>query len=152
MPERNAETIYQLYCREGKTIREIARQYRCRTATILAIMDAAKIARRRPGRQRAPLPVWDRKKLHQLVRAKGMPYTRAFARRHGVSREKLAVLLGERSLERGRRSQQVALEHDTEIRNAFDARASVNVLATQYGCTRRAISYSLDRTSGNNGK
>ena len=38
--------------------------------------------------------------------------------------------------------------HDAEIRKAYDAGASVNALAAQYGCTKRAISYSLDRTSG----
>ncbi|MEI7642930.1 MAG: hypothetical protein WCJ55_01355 [Chloroflexales bacterium] len=148
----DAETLYQLYITEGKTVRVIARLHRCRTADLLAAMDAAGIPRRRPGRPRAPLPTWDRAKLQQLVRAKGMHYTRAFARRHGVSREKLAALLGERALDRGRRSQQVALEHDAAIRAAYDAGESINALATRYGCTRRAIGYSLDRTSGNNGK
>lgn len=148
----DAEMLHQLYVVEGKTIREIARLHRCRTATLLAAMDDAGIVRRRPGRQRTPLPTWDSDKLHQLVRANGMAYVRGFASRHGVSSEKLAVLLGARSLDRGRRSQQVALEHDAEIRKAYDAGASVNALAAQYGCTRRAISYSLDRTSGNKGK
>ncbi|MEI8305553.1 MAG: hypothetical protein WCF99_00680 [Chloroflexales bacterium] len=152
MPLPDAETLYQRYVVEGKTIRAIAHLHRCRTADLLAAMDAAGIPRRRPGRPRAPLPAWDREKLQQLVRAKGMRYTRAFARRHGVSREKLAALLGERALDRGQRSQQVAVEHDHAIRAAYDAGESINALATRYGCTRRAIGYSLDRTSGNNGK
>lgn len=148
----DAETLHQLYCVEGQTVRKIARLHGCRTATLLAAMDAAGIVRRRPGRQRALLPAWDSDKLHQLVQAKGMVYVRAFARRHGVNSEKLAVLLGVRLLDRGQRSQQVALEHDAEIRKAYDAGAAVKTLAAKYGCTRRAISYSLDRTSGNKGK
>jgi hypothetical protein len=146
----DATRLHRLYVVERKTIREIARIHRCRTAVLLATMDAAGIARRRPGRQRAPLPAWDSDKLHQLVRAKGLKYARAFARRHGVSKEKLAVLLGAQPLDRGRRSQQVAVEHDAAIRSAYDAGASINSLAARYGCTRRAIGYSLDRTSGGN--
>lgn len=152
MPVPDAETLYRLYITERKTVRAIARLHHCRTADLLAAMDTAGISRRRPGRARAPLPEWNREKLQQLVRAKGMRYTRAFARRHGVSREKLAALLGEGPLDRGRRSQQVVLEHDAAIRVAYDAGESINALAAHYGCTRRAIGYSLDRTSGNKGK
>jgi len=52
----DAKQLHRLYVVERKTIREIARLHRCRTAVLLAAMDAAGIARRRPGRQRAPLP------------------------------------------------------------------------------------------------
>jgi transposase-like protein len=146
MPLPDATQLHQLYIVEGQTIRAIAQRYRCRPAAIIAAMEAAGIVRRRSGRTRAPLPAWDTEKLRQLVRAKGVRYVRAFARRHGVSKEKLAVMLGNQRLDRGRRSQQVALEHDAAIRSAYDAGASITSLARQYGCTRRAIGYSLDRT------
>lgn len=143
----DAETLRRLYEEQGKTVREIARLSCCRTATLLEAMEAAGIVRRRRGRRRAPLPDWDSSKLHQLVKAKGLPYVRSFARRNGLSREKLAVLLGRRSLARGKRSEQVVIEHDDEIRAAYERGVSINELAGRYGCTRRAISYSLDRTS-----
>ncbi|PDV96510.1 hypothetical protein [Candidatus Chloroploca asiatica] len=150
MPIPEAAQLHHDYVREGKTIRELASVYRCRTSVLLAAMDAAGITRRRPGRPRAPVPDWDAEKLHQLVKAKGIRYVRAFARRHGVNREKLAVLLGTPPLERGQRRRQVAVAHDAAIRSAYEAGASINSLATRYGCTRRAIGYSLDRTSGGN--
>ncbi|PDW05047.1 hypothetical protein [Candidatus Viridilinea mediisalina] len=146
MPVPDASQLHQLYIVEGQTIRAIAQRYRCRPAAVIAAMEAAGIARRRSGRTRAPLPAWDTEKLRQLVRAKGVRYVRAFARRHGVSKEKLAVLLGNQRLDRGRRSHQRALEHDAAIRSAYDAGAPITALAKQYGCTRRAIGYSLDRT------
>lgn len=142
----DAKQLHRLYVVERKTIREIARLYHSRTALLLAAMDAAGIARRRPGRQRAPLPAWDSDKLHQLVKANGLQYARDFARQHGVNKEKLTVLLGGQSLDRGRRRQQVAVEHDSSIRSAYNTGESLNSLAERYGCTRRAISYSLDRT------
>lgn len=146
MPLPDATQFHQLYIVEGQPIRAIAQRYHCRPAAIITAMDAAGIARRRSGRIRSPLPAWDTEKLRQLVRARGVRYVRAFARRHGVSKEKLAVMLGNQRLDRGRRSQQVALEHDAAIRSAYDAGAPITALARQYGCTRRAIGYSLDRT------
>lgn len=149
-PQLDAAQLHQLYVVERRTVREIARMHRLRIAAVLAAMDAAGIARRRPGQQRKPPPDWDSEKLQQLVRVNGLPYARAFARRYGVSRHKLAGLLGTRALDRGRRSRQIVIEHDAAIRSAYDEGASVKSLAAKYGCTRRAISYSLDRTSGGN--
>lgn len=146
------ETVRFLYENEGKSVREIALLLRCRKQTVLAVMEAAGISRRRRGRVRAPLPEWDREKLRQLARAQGMAYARAFARRYGVNREKLAVLLDRRLLMRGKRPRCVAAEYDDAIREAYEAGVPIKTLAAHYGCTRRAISYSLDRTSGTKGK
>lgn len=145
----DADQLHQLYVVERRTVREIARMHRLRIADLLAAMDDAGIARR-PGRQRKPPPDWDSEKLRQLVRVNGLPYARAFARRYGVSRHKLAGILGTHALDRGRRSRQIVIEHDEAIRSAYDAGASIKSLAAKYGCTRRAIGYSLDRTSGGN--
>lgn len=144
----DAETLRRLYEDEGHSVREIARLARCRTQALLEAMDAAGIARRRRGPRRAPLPNWDRDKLLQLVKVKGLPYARAFARRNHVSREKLAVLLGRPRLARGPAARQVLVEHDDAIRAAYERGVPIKSLATHYGSTVRAISYSLDRTSG----
>jgi hypothetical protein len=148
----DAETVRLLYAEESKNVREIALLLRCRKQTVLAVMEAAGISRRRRGRARAPLPDWDQKKLRQLARAQGMAYARAFARRHGVNREKLAVLLDRRLLMRGKRLRCGAAEYDDAIRAAYEAGVPIKTLAARYDCTRRAISYSLDRTSGTKGQ
>jgi lambda repressor-like predicted transcriptional regulator len=140
--------LRQLYEREGWSVRDIARAFQCRTQVLLQAMDAAAITRRRRGRQRAPLPDWDRAKVQQLVKASGMAYTRAFARKNGVSREKLAVLLGRPGLARGNRGSQRVIEHDDAIRAAYERGVPVKDLAARYRCTVRTINYSLDRTSG----
>ena len=143
----DAETLRHLYQQEGKTIREIARSYRCRTSALLRAMDAAGIARRRPGRAHSPLPDWNADKLRLLVKVMGMPHVRAFARGHGVNRIKLAGLLDHRLLDRGCRTRQIVVDHDADIRRAYDAGAHVSALAQHYNCSRRAIAYSLNRTS-----
>lgn len=145
----DAGTLHQLYYVQGKTIAQIAKHYHCRASLVLRAMNEAGITRRRTGRSRAPLPDWDAAKLQQLVKIKGLPYVRAFAKSHGVNRVKLAALLGERPLPRGQRKQQVLLDHDQSIRSAYNAGTPINALAKQYGCSRRAIGYSLDRTSRN---
>lgn len=152
MAPADAETVRALYEEAGLSVREIALHVRCRKQAIIELMDAAGIDRRRRGRQRSPLPDWDRDKLRQLAKAQGMAYTRAFARRHGVNREKLAVLLDRRPLMRGHRPRRIAAEYDDAIREAYEAGVPMHELAACYGCTRRAINYSLDRTSGTNGK
>jgi hypothetical protein len=111
-------------------------------------MDAAGIARRRRGPRRAPLPAWDQEKLQQLAKVQGLSYVYAFARRHHVSRAKLAILLGRAVLPRGRAERQVVIAHDAAIREAYDRGVAVKDLAARYGCTVRGICYSLDRTSG----
>lgn len=148
----DVEAIRLLYEEEGLNLREIALRLRCRKQTVIELMESAGISRRRRGRQRALLPDWDKDALRQLAKAKGMPYTRVFAHRHGVNREKLAVLLDRQPLIRGYRPRRVAAEYDDAIREAYEAGVAINELAVCYGCTRRAISYSLDRTSGTNGK
>ena len=145
----NAETLRHLYHGEGKTIRQIAAHYHCRPAALLALMDEAGIVRRRPGRARAALPDWDKTKLRLLVKVKGMPYVRAFARARGVNQMRLAALLGERPLPRGQRSHYHLIDHDNAIRRAYNDGTKPSTLAHQYRCSRRAIYYSLDRTSGN---
>lgn len=144
----DADTLRQLYYVEGKTIREMAVLYHCRTSALIREMDAVGIIRRRRGRAREPLPDWDAGKLRQLVKAKGMPHVRAFAQRRGVNRVKLMALLDERPLARGKHNRHVLVDCDAAIRMAYELGTPVNVLAEQYGCSRRAINYSLDRTSG----
>lgn len=143
----DADTLRQLYYIDGATVRQIAKQFCCRTSAVLRAMDDAGIKRRRTGRTRAPLPAWDSEKLWRLVKVKGMPYVREFAREHGVNQVKLAALLGDSALARGQRRQQVLLDHDEAIRIAYNEGTPIKVLAEQYGCSRRAIGYSLDRTS-----
>jgi hypothetical protein len=142
------DTLRRLYQDEGRAVREIARLAQCRTKTLLEAMDAAGIERRRRGPRRAPLPDWDREKLQQLAKVQGHAYVYAFARRHRVSRAKLAILLGRSVLPRGRAERQVVIEHDAAIREAYDRGVPVKDLAARYGCTVRGICYSLDRTSG----
>lgn len=148
----DVETVRLLYEEEGLNVQVIALRLRCRKQTVIAVMKAAGIERRRSGRPRAPLPEWDTDALRQLAKAKGLPYTRAFARHHGVNREKLTVLLGRQPLIRGHRPRRIAAEYDEAIREAYEAGVPIKELAACYGCTRRAISYSLDRTSGTNRK
>jgi hypothetical protein len=149
MPIPDPTTLRRLYQDEGQSIRAIARLARCRPRAVLDAMEAAGIPRRRPGPQRTPLPDWDRDQLRRLVKVRGLAYTRAFARRHGVNREKLAVLLGRRGLPRGVAARQVVVAHDGEIRAAYEQGIAIRKIATNYGCSERAIRYSLDRTCGN---
>lgn len=145
----DSDTLRQLYYIDGATIRQIAKQYHCRASVLLRAMDAAGIKRRRSGPSRAPLPAWESKKLQQLVKVNGLPYVRVFAQNHGVNKVKLAMLLGKQSMARGQRRQQVILDHNAAIRYGYNQGISIKALAEQYGCSWRAIGYSLDRTSGN---
>jgi len=138
--------LRQWYVEEGLSIAEIARRLHRRKSTVAAWLDAAGIPRRRRGPRPTPLPPWDRAKLWQLVRAKGMAYVRAFAQSHGVNSSKLRALLGITRLERGAAHRYRVILHDREIRAAYDAGVSVSELARRYECSRRAIAYSLNRT------
>jgi hypothetical protein len=152
MPSRtlpDPATLRRLYAEEGHTIRSLARLFHCRPHTLIAALDAADIVRRRRGPRRAALPDWDQEKLQQLAKLQGMPYVRRFARRHGVNTTRLAVLLGRSTIGRGRADQHRVIDHDGAIRDAYDRGAAVKDLAAHYGCSLRAIGYSLDRTSGN---
>lgn len=140
------DVLRRWYIEEGLSIAEIARRVHRRKDTVRAWLTAAGIPRRRRGPRPAPLPAWDRTKLWQLVRVKGMAYVRAFAQAHGVNNTKLRVLLGVTSLERGIAHRYRVVLHDREIRAAYDAGVSVSELARRYGCSRRAIAYSLNRT------
>lgn len=142
------ETLRRLYEDEGWSVRELAHRAGCRTQTLLQAMDVAGIVRRRRGPRRAPLPDWDREKLQQLAKVQGLAYVYAFARRHRVSRAKLAILLGRPILPRGSAERHVVLKHDDAIREAYDRGMPVKELAARYACTVRGICYSLDRTSG----
>ncbi len=146
-PMPTAATLRQLYEEDGKTLREIAAMVGCRMQTLLAAMDAAGIVRRRRGRRRAPLPAIPPELLAELVRLKGRRWARHMARQWGLNREKFDRLLGQRLGNRGRIEQQVLVSHDEAIRAAYDAGSPVTALAARYGCTRRAISRSLDRTA-----
>ena len=143
----DAETLRRLYNDEGKTVREIAALARCRMQTLLAAMEAAGIARRRRGRRRAPLPDIDPEVLAEIVRLGGRARARRIARGLGINREKFDRLLGYRLGNRGRIEAQVLTLRDDVIRATYDAGVTVNALAANYGCTRRAISRSLDRTT-----
>lgn len=147
MPIPDADALRSLYEDEGKTIREIAALARCRWQRILIAMDAAGITRRRRGRRRAPLPDIDPEMLAEIARLGGRARARAVAHSLGINREKFDRLIGDRLGNRGRIEQQTLAMHDDEIRAAYDAGAAVNDLAARYGCTRRAISRSLDRTA-----
>jgi DNA-binding MarR family transcriptional regulator len=141
------DTLRALYDEDGKTVRQIAALARCRPQTILAAMEAAGIARRRRGRRRAPLPDIDPETLAEIARLGGRARARAVARSLGINREKFDLLIGYRLGNRGQIETQVLALRDAEIRAAYDAGVAVNELATHYGCTRRAISRSLDRTT-----
>lgn len=143
----DADTLRALYDDEGKTVREIAALARCRPQTILAAMEAAGIPRRRRGRRRTPLPDIDPETLSEIARLGGRARARAVARSLGINREKFDLLIGYRLGNRGQIETQVLALRDAEIREAYDAGVAVNELATRYGCTRRAISRSLDRTT-----
>lgn len=143
----DADTLRALYDDEGKTVREIAALARCRPQTILAAMEAAGIPRRRRGRRRTPLPDIDPETLAEIARLGGRARARAVARSLGINREKFDLLIGYRLGNRGQIETQVLALRDAEIRAAYDAGVAVNELATCYGCTRRAISRSLDRTT-----
>lgn len=147
MPVPDADALRSLYEDEGKTVREIAALARCRLQSILVAMDAAGIARRRRGRRRAPLPDIDPEMLAEIARLGGRARARAIARALGINREKFDRLIGDRLGNRGRIERQMLAMHDDEIRAAYDAGVAVNDLAARYGCTRRAISRSLDRTT-----
>lgn len=147
MPVPDADALRSLYEDEGKTVREIAALARCRLQSILVAMDAAGIARRRRGRRRAPLPDIDPEMLAEIARLGGRARARAIARALGINREKFDRLIGDRLGNRGRIERQMLAMHDDEIRAAYDAGVAVNDLAACYGCTRRAISRSLDRTT-----
>lgn len=146
MPVPDADALRSLYEDEGKTVREIAALARCRLQSILVAMDAAGIARRRRGRRRAPLPDIDPEMLAEIARLGGRARARAIARALGINREKFDRLIGDRLGNRGRIERQMLAMHDDEIRAAYDAGVAVSDLAARYGCTRRAISRSLDRT------
>ena len=148
----DAETLRRLYEEEGKTVREMAALARCRMQTLLAAMKAAGIARRRRGRRRAPLPDIDPDTLVEIARLGGRARARAVAHALGINREKFDLLIGYRLGNRGRIEAQVLTLRDDEIRAAYDAGMAVNDLAARYGCTRRAISRSLDRTTPISGK
>lgn len=143
----DADTLRALYDEDGKTVREIAALARCRPQTILAAMEAAGIPRRRRGRRRASLPDIDPETLAEIARLGGRARARAVARSLGINREKFDLLIGYRLGNRGQIETQVLALRDAEIREAYDAGVTVNELATRYGCTRRAISRSLDRTT-----
>ena len=143
----DADTLRALYDEDGKTVREIAALARCRPQTILAAMEAAGIPRRRRGRRRTPLPDIDPETLAEIARLGGRARARAIARSLGINREKFDLLIGYRLGNRGQIETQVLALRDAEIRAAYDAGVAVNELATRYGCTRRAISRSLDRTT-----
>lgn len=147
MPVPDADALRSLYEDEGKTVREIAALARCRLQSILVAMDAAGIARRRRGRRRAPLPNIDPEMLAEIARLGGRARARAIARALGINREKFDRLIGDRLGNRGRIERQMLAMHDDEIRAAYDAGVAVSDLAARYGCTRRAISRSLDRTT-----
>lgn len=147
----DAETLRRLYEDEGKTVRELAALARCRMATLLAALDAAGIVRR-PGRRRRPLPELDREVLRAIARLGGRARARAAARALGVNRRKLDVLLGQRQANRGNLSRHVLCAHDDAVRAAYDAGTPVRVIAAHYGCSRRAVGKSLDRTAGSSGK
>ena len=151
-PIPDAETLRRLYEEEGKTVREIAAFARCRMQALLAAMQAAGIVRRRRGRRRAPLPDIDPDTLVEIARLGGRARARSIARELGINREKFDLLVGHRLGNRGRIEAQMLYMHDEEIRAAYEAGSSVNNLAAQYGCTRRAISRSLDRTTPVSGK
>lgn len=143
----DAESLHLLYSIEGTTVRELAKHFHCRVSTLLRAMDDAGIKRRRSGRPRATVPEWDSEKLQQLVKIKGMPYARAFAQQRGVNPVKLAMLLGKRRLPGGDQQRLIVIDHDETIRAAYNNGISIKALAEQYGCSRRTINYSLDRTS-----
>lgn len=143
----DAETLRRLYEDEGLTVRAIAARAGCRTSRLLAAMNQAGIARRRPGRRRSPMPAIEPALLQELARLGGRARARAIARGFGINREKCDRLLGERLANRGRIEQQVLYAHDAAIRAAYEAGTAVKELARQYGCSRRAISRSLDRTT-----
>lgn len=143
----DAERLRQLYLVDQATVRELARRYHCRMSTLLRAMDDAGIVRRRSGRPRSPLPEWDGEKLQRLIKVKGIHYARAFAQHRGVNPVKLAALLGKRPLPRGDFRRHILLDHDDAIRAAYNDGISIKELAEQYGSSRRAIGYSLDRTS-----
>lgn len=149
MPVPDADALRSLYEDEGKTVREIAALARCRLQSILVAMDAAGIARRRRGRRRAPLLDIDPEMLAEIARLGGRARARAraIARALGINREKFDRLIGDRLGNRGRIERQMLAMHDDEIRAAYDAGVAVSDLAARYGCTRRAISRSLDRTT-----
>lgn len=143
----DSDTLRRLYADEGKTVREIAALARCRPQRILAAMEAAGIARRRRGRRRAPLPDLDPEMLAEIVRLSGRARARQLARVLGINREKFDRLIGYRLGNRGRIETQVLTMRDDDIRAAYEAGVAINALAACYGCTRRAISRSLDRTT-----
>jgi hypothetical protein len=142
----DADTLHHLYVVEGKTLREIAAMTHCHMHTLLAAMDVAGIVRRRRGRRRAPIPAIDPAVLAEIARLGGRARARQIARTLGLNREKFDRLIGNRPANRGRIEQQVLHAHDDAIRAAYEAGVPVKELAQRYGCSRRAISRSLDRT------
>lgn len=142
-----AAELWQWYVEEQQTVQAIARRCRIRKEKVIALMEAAGIPRRPSGRQRTPLPAWDRAKLQQLASVMTRAELIAFARRHGINRIKLNVLLGLPQLPRGRLETQRLCRVQAAIRTAYEAGVSVRELAIQYQVSRRAIYYCLDRTS-----
>lgn len=147
MPFPDNEVLARLYLEEGQTIRMLAKRYGCRTQRIVDALQSLGISRR-PGKQRATLPQWDATKLQQLAKVAGQAYMRQFAKQHGINRTKLAALLRQSRLGRGRRGRQQVSLHDQEIRIAYTNGTAIGELAEHYGCSTRAIGYSLDRTCG----
>lgn len=142
-----AAELHQWYVEEQQTVQEIARRCRIRKEKVIALMDAAGIPRRSCGRQRTPLPAWDRAKLQQLASVMTRAELINFARRHGINRVKLSVMVGLPQLPRGRLETQRLRHVQAAIRAAYEAGVSVRELADQYHVSRRAIYYCLDRTS-----
>jgi hypothetical protein len=149
----DTETLIRHYCTEQMTLEAIAKRYRCRKATVVAALDAAGQSRR-SGRRRTPLPAWmaDATMIERIKQANyGEEGLRVWLRNAGVNQRKVNRVLG---MEKARRKRGV---DDEDVRTAYDAGTPVQELAVRYGCTRRTIGRSLDRTcpvaqrSGNEG-
>ena len=142
----DAETLRVLYVEEGKTLHELALMGRCRPQRILKAMKAWGIPRRRRGRRRSLHPDVDPELLKAITRLGGRTHARAVARTHGINRDRFDRLIGDRLGNRGAITRHVLYRHDDAIRRAYEDGMLVKDLAARYGCSRRSISRSLDRT------